>query len=110
MGFVAPAWESAKWRQELVEELTENILPFWMAHVVDKVHGGFHGAVTNDLRVLDEVPRSAVLCARILWTYSTAYRRLRRKDYLSMARRAYKYLTEVFLGQGLRRPLLASRR
>jgi mannose/cellobiose epimerase-like protein (N-acyl-D-glucosamine 2-epimerase family) len=32
-------------RQKLEEELTANILPFWMAHVVDRVHGGFYGAL-----------------------------------------------------------------
>jgi mannobiose 2-epimerase len=86
-------------RQQLEEELTGNILPFWMTHVVDKVHGGFYGAVTNDLRVHNEVPRSAILCARILWTYATAYWRLGGAQYLSMARWAYDYLTRVFWDQ-----------
>jgi hypothetical protein len=45
-----------------------------MTHVVDEVNGGFYGAVTNDLQVHNEVPRSAILCARILWTYSAACR------------------------------------
>jgi mannobiose 2-epimerase len=42
------------------------------------------------------VPRSAILCARILWTYATAYRRLGAEPYLSMARWAYDALTGVF--------------
>jgi len=83
-------------RQELADELTGNILPFWMAHVVDRVHGGFYGAVTNDLQVRHDVPRSAILCARILWTYAAAYRRLGAEPYLSMARWAYDALTGVF--------------
>jgi len=82
--------------QQLRKELTGNILPFWMAHVVDKVNGGFYGAVTNDLQVHNEVPRSAVLCARILWTYAAAYRRLGEEQYLRMARWAYEYLKSVF--------------
>lgn len=53
--------------QQMEEELTGNILPFWMTYVVDKVNRGFYGAVTNDLQVHNEVPRSAVLCARILY-------------------------------------------
>lgn len=86
-------------RRQLEEELTGNILPFWMKHVVDKVNGGFYGAVTNDLQVHNEVPRSAILCARILWTYAAAYRRLGEQQYLSMARWAYDYLVNVFLDQ-----------
>ena len=86
-------------KRELEKELTGNILPFWIEHVVDKVNGGFYGAVTNDLQILNEVPRSAILCARILWTYAAAYRKLGVKQYLSMARWAYDYLTRVFLDQ-----------
>ncbi|MCL6615355.1 MAG: AGE family epimerase/isomerase [Firmicutes bacterium] len=96
MASTAQPFDAAEFRRELERELLDDILPFWMRHVVDEVHGGFHGALTNDLRVKDEVPRSAVLCARILWTYATAHRRLGGEDYLSMARRAYDYLKEVF--------------
>ncbi|MDZ7260697.1 MAG: AGE family epimerase/isomerase [candidate division KSB1 bacterium] len=91
-----PPFDKSDFRQQLEKELTENILPFWMTYVVDKVNGGFYGAVTNDLKVHNEVPRSATLCARILWTYATAYRRLGAEQYLSMARWAYDYLTHVF--------------
>ena len=76
MPSVIQSLSKSDFKRQLEEELMENILPFWMTHVVDKVHGGFYGAVTNDLRVHNEVPRSAILCARILWTYATAYWRL----------------------------------
>jgi mannobiose 2-epimerase len=81
---------------ELEQELVGNILPFWMAHAVDRVHGGFYGAVTDDLQVHNHVPRSAILCARILWTYARAYCRFGEASYLDMARWAYSALTEVF--------------
>jgi cellobiose epimerase len=84
-------------RRQLVEELTGNILPFWMNHSVDKVNGGFYGALTNDLEIHNEVPRSAILCARILWTYATAFRKLGDREYLAMASWAYDYLRRVFL-------------
>ena len=70
-----------------------------MTYVVDKVKGGFYAAVTNDLNVHNEVPRSAILCARILWTYAAAYRRLGKEEYLSTAQWAYDYLTQVFWDQ-----------
>ena len=96
---MAQTFSKSDFRRQLKEELTGNILPFWMTHVVDKVNGGFYGAVTNDLQVHNKVPRSAILCARILWTYATAYRRLGAGQYLSTARWAYDYLTHVFWDQ-----------
>lgn len=88
---------SEKLKQRIQRELVDNILPFWMDHAVDAVNGGFYGAVTNDLVVHNEVPRSSTLCARILWVYSTAYRLLGDARFLAMAERAYGYLTQVFL-------------
>lgn len=90
---------SSELQQSFKIELTENILPFWMNHAVDKVNGGFYGAVSNDLVIHNEVPRSAVLCARILWTYASAYRCFGDEQYLSMAQRAYDYLTQAFWDQ-----------
>jgi mannobiose 2-epimerase len=68
-----------------------------MAKTPDKVNGGFYGAITNDLEIHNEVPRSAILCGRILWTYAAAYRKLGDKEYLGMAKRAYDYLRSAFL-------------
>ena len=83
-------------RAQFERELTRNILPFWMTRVVDEVNGGLYGAVANDLQVDNDVPRSAVLCARVLWTYSAAYRQLGDAEYLAMAERTYNNLTRVF--------------
>jgi len=88
---------ATEFRRQLQEELTGNILPFWMEHTQDKVNGGFYGALTNDLVIHNEVPRSAILCGRILWTYASAYRKLGDKEYLAMATRAYDYLRSAFL-------------
>ena len=84
-------------RSQLEQELTGNILPFWMAHTRDEANGGFYGALTNNLEIHNEVPRSAILCARILWTYATAFRKLGNQEYLEMAGWAYDYLRRAFL-------------
>lgn len=89
--------EKTDLKQRIEKELTGNILPFWMEHAVDRANGGFYGALTNDLTIHNEVPRSAILCARILWTYAAAYRRFPNEKYLAMARWAYAYLTGVFV-------------
>jgi mannobiose 2-epimerase len=85
--------------QQLQEELTSNILPFWMTHMVDRENGGFYGALSNDLQIFNDVPRSSILCTRILWTYSQAYRIFGDAQYLTMAKWAYDYLTQVFWDQ-----------
>lgn len=83
-------------RARVERELRGNILPFWSAHVVDHAKGGFYGALTNDLRLRDDAPRSAVLCARMLWTYAAAYRRFGHPGYLATAQHALAYLWEYF--------------
>jgi mannobiose 2-epimerase len=89
--------ERARQAIEFERELTENILPFWMTHVVDEVNGGLHGAVANDLSVVAGTPRSAVLCARVLWTFSAAASRFGgRQEYRAMAERVFDVLADVF--------------
>ena len=67
-----------------------------MNKTLDRENGGFYGALSNDLKVLNNVERSAILCARILWTFSSAYRIHKKEDYLQVARHAYDYLTGHF--------------
>ena len=83
-------------RRQFEIELTGNILPFWMTHVTDEASGGLHGAVAADLSVDDDVPRSSVLCARVLWTFSAAYRALGDRSYLAMASRTFEDLVGAF--------------
>ena len=77
-------------------ELRENILPFWMRHVVDRVRGGFYGQISNDLTVDEDAPRGALLTSRILWTYAAAYRRYGDPAYREMAEWAYEDLIARF--------------
>ena len=88
--------EKEKLRARIEHEVTGNVLPWWIAHAVDPENGGFYGAVSNDLRVDNDVPRALVLCARILWTYSAAFRAFGSPEYLEMARRAYDDLDARF--------------
>jgi len=74
--------------QRVKDELLNDILPFWMTRTLDHENGGFYGALTNDLRVMNDAPRSAVLVARILWTFAAAYRLYHDERYLQLARRA----------------------
>lgn len=77
-------------------ELTGNILPFWVTHTPDPINGGFYGSLSNDLKIDNTSPRSAVLYGRILWTFSLAYKEYKRPEYLETARRAYEYIRVHF--------------
>jgi cellobiose epimerase len=84
-------------RCAIEEDLTQNLLPFWVQHTPDPENGGFYGALTNDLQVRNDVPRSAVLYARILWTFSSAYRLYGVPAYLELAHWAYAYIQKHFI-------------
>lgn len=77
-------------------ELLGNVLPFWIAHTVDHQRGGFFGEITDDLVVVDDAPKGALLTSRILWTYAAAYRRYHDSAYRMMADRAFEDLITRF--------------
>ncbi len=86
---------SQDWAARIRQELTGNILPFWMRNTVDHGGGGFYGEVTNDLTVVKDAPRAAVINSRILWTFSAATRLLG-NEYRSTADHAWNYIVENF--------------
>ncbi len=82
--------------KELIANLTENILPYWMEKMIDP-RGGFYGR-RDGLDNLDpDAVKGAILNARILWTFSAAYRVLGRPEYLETATRARDYIMEHFI-------------
>jgi len=83
--------------REAVEEERERILSFWPDNTIDEENGGFFGEMTNDLIVNEKAPKGLILNTRILWTYSLAYRKLAKREYLKMIKRAYDYLVKYFL-------------
>jgi cellobiose epimerase len=79
-------------RSELEHELTHGILPYWMTRAVDLEHGGFVGAITADDQPEPDAPKGAILNARILWTFASAFRVLGDPAYRAMADRAARYI------------------
>ncbi|GEP89837.1 mannobiose 2-epimerase [Chitinophaga terrae (ex Kim and Jung 2007)] len=73
------------------------ILDFWADTVTDEEHGGFYGAVSNDNQPFPTADKSAVLNARILWTFSAAYNFTGREGDLKMAERAFNYFEKHFI-------------
>lgn len=90
-------------KQSALEVLEENILAYWL-RLRDTKRGGFYGQVTGDEILVPDAPRGAVLNARILWTFSSAYRilkttdeRQKTKDYLEAAQEAKRYIEAHFI-------------
>lgn len=82
-------------RNEVQEVLTTNILPYWIQRMID-TRGGFYGRINGNDELVPEADKGAILNARILWTFSAAYRLLRRKDYLQVATRAKRVIINDF--------------
>lgn len=80
----------------MLRELTGNILPFWMEKMEDKVHGGFLGRISGTGTEDGSAAKGAILNARILWTFSAAYRILGKPEYLAAATRAKREIIDKF--------------
>ena len=85
-----------KLSREMREELESNILPFWIEKMTDEVHGGFYGRMTGAGELIPQAEKGAILNARILWSFSAAYRVLGRPEYLAAATHAKRYLIDRF--------------
>ena len=84
-------------KQEMQDVLTQNILHFWMTQMVDEENGGFYGRIDGQGVLHPEAEKGAILNARILWSFSAAYRVLGNPEYLTMATRAKDYIIDHFL-------------
>jgi len=71
--------------------LSIRILPFWLK-LIDNEHGGFYGYVGSDGIVDPLGSKGVILHSRILWTFSEAYRKTKKPEYLAAADHAYSFL------------------
>ena len=83
-------------REEFVQELTEDIIPFWNK-LRDDENGGFTGFMDSSLNVDKNGEKGGILHSRILWFYSNAYIELKDEKLLDNAKHAYQFLTEKCL-------------
>ena len=86
--------------KELKEEVTfmlqSNILPYWMNKMQDNENGGFYGRLTGEEQLVPAADKGAILNARILWTFASAYRLFGKEEYLQAATRAKEYIVNHF--------------
>ena len=84
-------------KKEVSANLTRNLLPYWSNNMVDKVNGGFYGRIDWADKVYPAAEKGGILNARLLWTYSSAYRILKDTSYLRLATRAKDYILAHFI-------------
>ena len=89
--------EVSIFKQEVREVLENNILRFWIDRMQDNEHGGFYGRIDNNNVLYADADKGAILNARILWTFSAAYRVLGKSEYLKIATRAKQYFIDHFI-------------
>ena len=83
-------------RMELNKELRDNILFFWSSQMIDNENNGFIGRISGNNDIDQHADKGCVLNARILWTFSCAYRILKDKTYFKTAQRAKDFLLNHF--------------
>ncbi len=83
-------------KKEFENELTDNILNYWIRKVYDPRRGTFYGLIGPDEKPDPAAPLSAVLITRILWTFSAAHRLFPTAIYQKMADEAFRILTTHF--------------
>lgn len=88
-------------RKMLLQELTQNILPYWMIKMKDLVNGGFYGKRDGYDVLQPDADKAIVLNTRILWTFARAAREFvdtaETAAYRETADRAYLYLQNFFI-------------
>lgn len=83
-------------KQEVQDVLHNNILNFWLK-MLDEENGGFFGQMRGDGTLVKDANKGGILNARILWSFSAAYRVTKREEYLKAATVAKDYILEHFI-------------
>ena len=84
-------------RDTASRELEGDILPYWLS--LKDPQGGFFGEADSLGVVQPGAERGAVLNARLVWTFSSAYSALKRPEYLDAAGWACDYFRAHFIDE-----------
>lgn len=84
-----------EYKNEVEAEL-KRILHYWIKYAIDEDNGGFFGKINHNNEIDFSAAKGVVLHARILWTFSAAYRLTNNTDYLLIAKDAYNFLNQFF--------------
>ena len=84
-------------KNEISDDLTKNLLPYWSTNMIDTINGGFYGRVEAEEQAYPDADKGGILNTRILWTYSSAFRVLKDSSYFRLATYAKDYILTYFI-------------
>lgn len=80
------------WRDRIETELLERVVPFWLEHSLDPVHGGYHDHLDRDGKPFDS-KKHVGLQAQALWVWSRLCSDVeRRPEWVEAARMGAEFL------------------
>ena len=82
-------------QSELTTEL-DGILEYWSKFTIDTINGGFIGQIDHNDIAHHQSEKGSVLNARILWTFSSAYKLTNEEEHKKIAKRAFDYIISHF--------------
>jgi mannobiose 2-epimerase len=82
-------------KKEFKQEL-KSLLSYWSTETLDEENGGFIGEIDHCGTRVKKASKGSIVNARILWTFSAAYRIFKKEEYKVIADRAYSYLINHF--------------
>jgi len=85
-----------KLRKEFENELTDNILNYWIKKVYDPHRKTFIGVIDKNEKPEPDAALGVVLITRLLWTFSAAWQLYPTALYKKMADEAWHILTTLF--------------
>jgi N-acylglucosamine 2-epimerase len=78
-GLVSDSSTRAEWEALYRHTLLENVIPFWLKHGLDRVHGGYYTALDRDGTLID-TDKSIWFQGRGAWMFATLYNTVERKS------------------------------
>ena len=89
--------ERQNFSNQIEQDLLNNILPFWMNGIPTPSLTDFNGELSSTGAGRADAPKTAILTARIMWTFSSAYRIYGLQEYRQMADRMQRYYLQHFI-------------
>ncbi len=84
-------------KSNLLDNLENTILKFWVNNTIDTENGGFIGLVDENNKAVRTSTKGVVLNTRILWTFAASSHYFKSAEYKKLADRAYNYICDFFL-------------
>ncbi|MDE7125975.1 MAG: AGE family epimerase/isomerase, partial [Muribaculaceae bacterium] len=87
------------WSERYRSDLVENILPFWMTHGLDRVHGGVYTCLDRDGTLMDTT-KSVWFQGRFGYIAAAAYNRIeKRQEWLDASRSCIDFIERHCIDQ-----------